>query len=152
MLYVCRSTESSLSETLICQQHSDTLWMDNGPISCTVAVVLWTAKKHLLLFFLDFPPSFLLLLLLLSLFSIPLPLQHPSPHPRTHTCLRFENNKRKAMRLVQLLKSCLVCVSWRLHISGSAHLSGRCMALKAAGIEMINTPCLLKRAWKKRMD
>lgn len=24
------------------------------------------------------------------------------------------------------------------------------MALKAAGIEMINTPCLPKRAWKKK--
>lgn len=85
VLYVCCSTESSLSETLICQQHGDTLWMDNGPISCTVAVVLWTAKKHLLLFFLDFPPSFPVLLLLplhlLPLSSIPLPTRVP-----THAC------------------------------------------------------------------
>lgn len=48
-------------------------------------------------------------------FLPPPPLKPPSPHPHkthTHASLQFENNKRKAMCLVLLLNSCLVCVSW----------------------------------------
>lgn len=44
-----------------------------------------------------------------SLLNLPL-----SAHTNTNTdtSVQFENNKRKAMCLAQLLNSCLVCVSW----------------------------------------
>lgn len=66
----------------------------------------------------------------------------------THTCL--ENNKRKAMCLVQLLKSCLVCVSWGGCTSATRpFIRPYSRALKAPAREMINTLYHLKRAWRK---
>lgn len=77
--------------------------MDNGP-SC--AALFWTAKKHLLLYF-----FFLPLLSSSSLLKLPLS-AHTNTNTNTDTSVQFENNKRKAMCLAQLLNSCLVCVSW----------------------------------------
>lgn len=46
-----------------------------------------------------------------SLLKLPLS-AHTNTNTNTDTSVQFENNKRKAMCLAQLLNSCLVCVSW----------------------------------------
>lgn len=71
--------------------------------------------------------SFLLLLLL----NLPLSTHPPShtTHTNTHSSLSVWNNKRKALCLVQLLNSCLVCVSW-----------GGCTSVAGPSIRPMHSP------------
>lgn len=73
--------------------------MDNGP-SCA-RLLHFSGQPRSICFF------------LVLYFLPPPPFKPPSPAlADTHTSSQFESNERKAMCLVQLLNSCMVCVSW----------------------------------------
>lgn len=82
--------------------------MDNGP-SCA-QLLHFSGQPRSICCCCCFPLLSSLSFLLL-LFKPPLHTT-TTPSSSSTTSLQFENNKRKAMCLVQLLNSCLVCVSW----------------------------------------
>lgn len=136
-------TQKHPSHSFIGQQHGHTLLMDDGR-SGGELLQLYRRPRSICCF--ASPP--------------PTPLKPPPSihtitttisHTCTHTCA-WKTIKRKERCLIQLLKSCLACVSRGGCTSvARSFIRPYSRTLKAPGREMINTLYYLKRA-RKKMD